>query len=88
MTIKCPRCGNEDLENIRYLEQIVCYREIDRIEDGVIYIHALYETGEGYDEGENPMFECMASPDPDKPWKTCGCEWAADLGNFEEVEWI
>lgn len=67
--LTCPHCGNStDMEEVlddpwsyegfRYIEDIVCYRPVKGIEDGRLIVEGLYESGEGYDDGTNPRFEC------------------------------
>lgn len=65
--ITCPHCGNriekDELYNevnnkFRYLEDIVCFRPIEGIENGRIRVKGLYRSGEGYDDGANPRLEC------------------------------
>jgi len=84
--LKCPRCGNTDLSDIRFIEDIQCWREIDRFENGVLYINGLYKSGEGYDEGANPRFECQHTSEDTKQW--CGYRWKAVLKDLLMVEWI
>jgi hypothetical protein len=68
MNLKCPHCGydgssppwhREDDEPFLYLEDIVCYRRV-LLEgrQGVLNIHGLYHTGEGFDDGENARLMC------------------------------
>lgn len=54
--LTCPYCQSKG--PFRYLEDIVCFREVAGTKDGTIMIHGLYQSGEGYDDGENPRLEC------------------------------
>jgi hypothetical protein len=58
--IKCPKCGG--LGPYRFVEEISCYREVYGFdcedEPGVLQIEGLYQTGEGYDDGENGRMQC------------------------------
>jgi hypothetical protein len=58
-TLECPVCHDEDYE-FRYLEDIVCHREVSGIFGKTLNIHGHYETGEGYDDGKHPRLECRA----------------------------
>lgn len=52
--LKCS-CGCEEF---RYVEEIYNWRKVKSLNDGVLTIDAKYETGEGYDDGHNPVLEC------------------------------
>lgn len=58
--IRCPRCGGgTDDGAIRYVEQIQCWRQVYGVTSaGVVKVDGGYQTGEGYDDGENAHFEC------------------------------
>ena len=57
--ITCPGCGAVN-PRLRYLEDIVCYREVTGFNDEEeLEIDGLYESGEGYDDGENARLTCM-----------------------------
>ena len=66
----CPSCGNRsnvdgDQEGFRFLEDIVCFRQIHgvrRNSDGALHlrIDGLYESGEGYDYGSGARIECRS----------------------------
>ena len=86
--LKCPKCGNTDLSDIRYVEDIQCWRKLVKLENGVLYIDGLYTSDEGYDDGENPRFECQHTPDSSRPWDACGHRWKAVLERFDKVEWV
>lgn len=67
--IVCPHCGydgsrpslhrGED-EPFLYLEDIVCYRRvvIGENNEGVLHVDGYYQTGEGFDDGDNPRLMC------------------------------
>ena len=57
-TLQCPHCHDE--ADFRYLEDIVCHREVSGLEGGVLKIEGFYETGEGYDDGIHPRLECRS----------------------------
>jgi hypothetical protein len=46
--------------DFRYVEQIECWRQIKGVRNGAMVVDSAYESGEGYDEGENPHLECHA----------------------------
>lgn len=63
--ITCPSCGlvlvesdPDYYEKFRYIEDIEVYREIQGLKDGNIYVDGLYQSGEGYDDGQAPRLEC------------------------------
>lgn len=59
--LRCPKCGNDGSRGvIRFVEQIWIYRDVVGIVDGKIRVENPfpYNTGEGYDDGENGQFEC------------------------------
>jgi len=61
--LKCPKCGNDSWSDMRYLEDIVVYRELRRFNpkaDPALVIASGYASGEGYDYGENARLECLA----------------------------
>lgn len=71
--IKCPHCGYDGIDaatsnmpkhqvsgGFRYLEDITCYRQVGHVEDQDLHIDGFYQTGEGYDDGENRRLECRA----------------------------
>lgn len=70
-TLTCPHCGFEGIiggeaqegehssEPFRYLEDIVNHRDVEGIdENGALRIDSFYESGEGYDDGDNLRLEC------------------------------
>ncbi len=77
----CPKCGytgdreGEQGEGFRYLEDIICWREIEEeMPEGMI-VDGLYHTTEGYDNGTNPRIECM----------NCLYEWKPD--DMKVADW-
>jgi hypothetical protein len=68
--LKCPGCGAVGGE-WRYLEDIVNHRDVRGLEDGVLWIHGFYSSGEGYDDGHNGRLECHAE---DEQGRSCLCE--------------
>ena len=73
--LQCPACLS--CGEFRYIEDISCGRNVILGEPGEtpLKIHGFYET-EGFDDGDNGRFECVA----------CGHEWPVpkDL----EIEWV
>jgi len=56
---RCPKCGNDGSRGeLRFLEDIVCYRPIIGLKNGVLEIDGLYRT-DGYDDGIKARFECL-----------------------------
>lgn len=91
--ITCPHCGatfveGEEANDIepthggpgmfRYLEDIVVYRNIERLKNGKVEIDGFYQSGEGYDDGTNPRFEC----------RSCLHEFAVPEWVLESIEWV
>jgi hypothetical protein len=66
----CPHCGHNGKRGtgkkagshqgsgFRYLEDIVNHRHVGEIEDGILKIDSYYETGDGYDDGEDARILC------------------------------
>jgi hypothetical protein len=52
--LKCT-CGCEEF---RYVEEIYNWRTVKSLDNGVLLVGVRYETGEGYDDGHNPVLEC------------------------------
>lgn len=73
----CSECGNTDLECFRYTEKIENHRAIVKVEDGVFHVTSAYETGEGYDDGEDPHFECTE----------CFHRWPVPEEVAKNIEW-
>lgn len=59
-TIRCPECGNEDVDLFRYVEDIRNWRPCQAMEGSKLTIDAYYKT-DGYDDGTNPRLECHAA---------------------------
>lgn len=73
----CPDCGNDDPDTIRYVETIENHRQIVGFGGaGVLHVAAAYETGEGYDEGRDPHFEC-----------DCTHRWPVPDAIATNIEW-
>jgi hypothetical protein len=81
--IVCPHCGGTT--KFRYLEDIVCHRDVIGFDDdGIFHIEGLSESGEGYDDGSNARLECRE--DPDGKW--CGHEFPLpDWFGEVDIEW-
>lgn len=84
--LRCPKCGNDLSEGgkIRYVETIDCYRTILRVERGQLVIEGLYETGEGYDDGTDPRFQCHGHVDG----RWCGHEWSVPDWIGPLIDWV
>ena len=80
--VRCPRCGNTEAENFRYLEEIVCWRQCLRVDNDKLSVHAFYRSGEGYEDGQRPRLECRAEPGG----TYCGCEFSVPDG--VKIEWV
>ena len=80
--LKCPVCGNTDLAQMRYLEDIQSYRNVVEIVNSEVIIESAYETGEGYDDGNHPRIECRAEL---ADGTTCLQEF--NIPEALEVEW-
>lgn len=81
--ITCPHCGSTYSEGdnveekFRYLEDIVCYRRVQGLSEGKIVVDGMYESGEGYDDGTNPRFEC----------RKCLGEFEVPEWVLDNIEW-
>lgn len=78
--ICCPSCGNDDPMKIRYVEKIECYRQVLGVKDGQLQVNGLYQSGEGYDDGENPRFECHADD--------CLYQWPVPDWVQKVIDWV
>lgn len=76
--IKCGKCGNADLNQIRYVESIDCWRSIDSVGENKLRITSAYNIGEGYDDGSRPRFECV----------TCAHSWVVPVWVRKNIEWV
>lgn len=54
--LACPECGRT--EWLRYIEDIQNCRQVDGVEEGELRIFGAYETGEGFDDGQNGRLLC------------------------------
>jgi hypothetical protein len=61
--LKCPHCGNTDLDAIVYLEDVQSQRCLNGIRNGMLIISD--EANEFVEHAENPRLECHA----DNCWK-------------------
>ena len=83
--LRCPKCGaNANTGCIRYVESIECWRAVRGVAGGVVTIEGLYETGEGYDTGREPQFECHSHAGG----KWCGHRWRAPAWLLDRVDWV
>ena len=80
--IKCPDCGNMDVAQMRYVEDICNWREPIEFDTAghTLKIDAFYRSGAGYDHGTNPRLECRADVGPDGDYKTCLTEFPIPEG--------
>ena len=71
--VRCPKCGTTPATGrIRYVEAIESWRAVVACDGTTARIESDYQTGEGYDDGANPRFECHGPHGG--PW--CGHQWA------------
>lgn len=78
----CPKCGS--LGPFRYLEEITVWRKVRGFNAGVLEIVSFAQSGEGYDDGENPRFECRY--DSEGTLDYCMHEFPVPDG--VELDWI
>jgi hypothetical protein len=85
--LRCPKCGNDVSEggDIRYIETIENYRRVRSVENGQLRVDSFYETGDGYDEGKNPEFECQWY---DAQGHTCGHRWSVPDWIQCLIDWV
>lgn len=57
--LKCPHCGNTDLENIVYLEDVQSQRRIPEIRNGTLIVSG--ESEEFVEYATNARLECHAN---------------------------
>lgn len=55
-TIACPHCGNDDLRQIEYAEDVISTRTLERLEDGTLYYSP--DSYEWVEFGENHRLSC------------------------------
>jgi len=86
---RCPRCGNDGADgSLRFLEDIVCYRPVIGVKNGVLEIDGLYRT-DGYDDGIKARFECLARlPSDDGSYELCNHEWPVPPWLYERIDWV
>jgi hypothetical protein len=84
--LRCPKCGNDVSQGgeIRYVETIANYRHVKGVEGGQLRIDSFYETGEGYDDGTNPRFECHGYDNG----RWCGHEWPVPDWLLPLIDWV
>jgi hypothetical protein len=80
--VRCPRCGNTDAGEFRYLEDIVRWRQCLRADNNRLFMHAFYRSGEGYEDGQRLRLECRAEP----CGTYSGCEFPVPAG--VEIKWV
>jgi hypothetical protein len=87
--LRCPRCGNDgERGELRFVEDIACYRPVVGVKDGTLQIDGLYRT-DGYDDGTNMRFECLAQITTEDGRHTC-CfhEWPVPAWLYDRIDWI
>jgi hypothetical protein len=83
--LTCPKCGSDaNAGHLRYVETIQCWRRVIGAGNGAVGIEGEYETGEGYDDGEDAHFECHS---PDAPGGWCGHRWPVPEWVYKQIEW-
>ncbi len=84
--IVCPECGNDGTHgDIRYVESIECFRRVLGVNGGVVQVESRYQSGEGYDDGHDPYFECHGS-EVAGGW--CGRRWPVPQAVEDTIEWV
>jgi len=84
----CPNCGNKNPEAFRYCEHIENWRRVCSIdENGGVTINGHYSTGEGYDDGNDPYFECHAEVTNDQG-QTVTCLTTIPVGNINIIDFV
>jgi hypothetical protein len=84
--IVCPECGNDGTHgDIRYVESIECYRKVLGVKGGLVQVESRYRSGEGYDDGQDPYFECHGS-EVAGGW--CGHRWPVPQTVAETIDWV
>lgn len=81
--LTCTKCGNTDPELFRYVESIEVYNSVVAVTNDVILIESHYESGEGYDEGKNPYFECHAMTPNECLHRTPIPDWV-----LKKIDWV
>jgi hypothetical protein len=81
----CPRCGNDDFLKFRYVEKIEVYRQVLGVKNGELQINGLYQSGEGYDDGEGGYFECLEEL---KSGGTCLYQWPVPDWVAKRIDWV
>jgi hypothetical protein len=84
--LRCPKCGNDVSTGgeIRYVETIENHRRVRAVEGGQLLIDGCYETGEGYDDGEDPHFECHGH----NAGHWCGHRWPVPDWVRPLIDWV
>jgi hypothetical protein len=85
---RCPKCGNDgSCGEIRFVEDIACYRPVVGVKNGGLEIDGLYRT-DGYDDdATNQRFECRGRL-PTEHYDECGHEWPVPPWLHERIDWI
>jgi hypothetical protein len=85
--LRCPVCGNDVSEGgmIQYVETIENHRRVLRVENGALFVAGAYDTGEGYDDGVNPQFECHGRTSRGE-W--CGHRWPVQDWIARLIDWV
>jgi hypothetical protein len=62
MIVKCPHCGNTDLEQFLYLENAIVHRRLIEVVGKTLRIEADYDTTpcDDDDEAQHPRLMCSA----------------------------
>ena len=86
---RCPKCGNDGSAGpLRFLEDIICYRPVLGVKNGVLEIDGLYRT-DGYDDGGNSRFECRARIETEDGGITeCEHEWPVPAWLGKHIDWV
>lgn len=79
-----PAEAYADEGHIRYVETIECWRRVWGTTGGSVQIAGESHTGEGYDEGTDPRFECTA---PDANGNGCGHRWHVPEWMHQRIDW-
>ena len=83
----CPDCGNTDPDTIRYVEHIESWRRCLKFtRSGILQVDGYYETGDGYDDGHDPYWECHVWEY--KRGNECLKTWPVTDEEYKRIDWI
>lgn len=56
--LKCPQCGNNDHNKLRFVETVENWRRVVSVSPDKIVVDSISEGGDGYDDGRDQRWEC------------------------------